>query len=105
MHKTDAGERRIELRKRALERAREAKAAMKAAAILPGAGQKARELQEEADRLRAEAEALKDQARLEDLSIWRLEKVKSTKKSNQTRNVHWEAVQRWMLKLFCKGPR
>lgn len=93
MHKTDAGERRIELRKRALERAREAKAAMKAAAILPGAGQKARELQEEADRLRAEAEALKDQARLEDLSIWKLEKVKSTKNSRRS-YYYWMATWR-----------
>jgi len=46
---------------------------MKAAGVLPQAGHKARELQEGADRLRAEAEALKDRARLEDLSSgpWR----------------------------------
>ena len=60
------------------------------------------ELQKEADRLKAEAESLKEQARLEDLSIWTLEKVNSTKKGgrsyhywmatwrekNRTRNVH-----------------
>jgi len=43
---------------------------LRAVILLPQAGHKARELQEE-------AEALKDQARLEDLSIWTIEKVKS----------------------------
>ena len=49
MHKTDAGERRKELRKRDLKLAREAKAAMKAAGILPQAAHMALELQKEAD--------------------------------------------------------
>ena len=50
----------------------------------PGRGPKARAQQEEADRLRAEAEALRDRARLEDVSIWVMEKVKRTKKSSRT---------------------
>ena len=58
MHKTASGEKRKALRKEALELATQSRAAMKAAGILPQAGSKARELQEEADRLRAEAEAL-----------------------------------------------
>ena len=47
----------------------EAKATMKASRIMHQAGHKASELQEEAERLWAEAEALKDYARQEDLSI------------------------------------
>ena len=74
---------------------------MKAAGVLPQAGHKARELQEGADRLRAEAEALKDRARLEDLSIWTMEKSRAEEGSrtyyywmatwregSRTRNVH-----------------
>ena len=57
MHKTDPGEKRKELRKRALKLAWEAKAAGKAAGILPEASRM--ELQKEADQLRAETEALK----------------------------------------------
>ena len=38
----------------------QARAAMKAAGVMPQAGHKAQELQEEADWLRADAEALKD---------------------------------------------
>jgi regulator of protease activity HflC (stomatin/prohibitin superfamily) len=49
MHKTNAGERRKALRRDARELARDAKAAMKAAKIIPEAGEKARELQGEAD--------------------------------------------------------
>ena len=52
--------------------------------VLPQASYKAQELQEEADRLRAEAEALRDRARLEDVSIWVMEKVKRTKKGSRT---------------------
>ncbi len=57
------------------------------------AGPKARELQQEADRIRAEAEALKDRARLEDLSIWTMEKVKSSKKDSQA-YYYWMATWR-----------
>ena len=93
MHKTSSGEKRKALRKEALELAMQARAAMKAAGVLPLAGHKARELQEEADRLRAEAEALKDRARLEDLSIWTMEKVKSSKKGSWT-YYYWMATWR-----------
>ena len=93
MHKTNAGERRKALQREARELARNAKAAMKAASVLPEAGHKSHELQEEADRLRAEAEALKDQARLEDLTVWTLEKVKSTKKGSRSYH-YWMATWR-----------
>ena len=65
-----------------------------AAGVLPQAGPKARELQEEAERLRAAgAEALKDRSRLEDLSIWTMEKVKSSKKGSRTYS-YWMATWR-----------
>lgn len=93
VHKTNAGEKRKALQREARELARDVKAAMRAVSVLPQAGQKARELQEEADRLRAEAEALKDQARLEDLTVWTLEKVKSTKKGSRSYH-YWMATWR-----------
>jgi len=83
-HETDA-----RLRKRALKLAREAMAA----GILPEASHVALELQKEADRLKAEAESLKEQARLEDLSIWTLEKVNSTKKGGRSYH-YWMATWR-----------
>jgi hypothetical protein len=93
VHKTNAGERRKALQREARELARDAKATMKAASVLPEAGHKAQELQEEADRFRAEAEALKDQARLEDLTVWALEKVKNTKKGSRSYH-YWMATWR-----------
>lgn len=79
MHKTTAGEMRKSLNEEALELAI---AAMKTSGVLPRAGHKARELQEEADRPRAEA--VTDRARLEYPSIWTMEKVKSTKRGSMT---------------------
>ena len=84
MHKTASGEKRKALRKEALELAMQSRAAMKAAGVLPQAGPKARELQEEADRLRAEAE---------DLSIWTMGKVKSTKRGSRS-YYYWMATWR-----------
>jgi hypothetical protein len=93
MHKTASGEKKKALQKEALELAMQARAAIKAAGVLPQAGSKARELQQEAERLRAEAEALRDRARLEDLSIWTMEKVKSSKKDSRA-YYYWMATWR-----------
>ena len=93
MHKTASGEKRKALRKEALELAMQSMAAMKAASVLPQAGPKARELQEEAERLRAEAEDLKDRGRLEDLSIWTMDKAKSTKRGSRS-YYYWMATWR-----------
>jgi hypothetical protein len=93
IHKTTADEKRKALRKEVLELAMQSKAAMKADGVLPQASSKAQELEQEADRLRAEAEALKDRARLEDLSIWTMEKVKSSKKGSRT-YYYWMATWR-----------
>ena len=49
--------------------------------------------QNEADRLKAEAEALKDKARLEDLHVWEMEKEKQTKKGTKT-YTYWMASWR-----------
>ena len=73
--------------------AREAKTAMKAAETLPEAGKKARKLESQADNQKAEAETLKEAARLEDLSVWVMEKVKPTKKGNRSYH-YWMATWR-----------
>ena len=55
----------------------------------------ARTRQDEADRLKAEAEALKDKARLEDLHVWEMEKEKRTKKG----------IQDLYLLVFLEGDK
>ena len=83
MHKTSAGEKRKALKAEPLELAKDAKAAMKAVKTLAEARGKVRTL-DKADSLKAEAEALKVAARLEDLHIWQMDKVKTTKKGKMT---------------------
>jgi hypothetical protein len=87
MHKTEAGEKAKAMRKEAGELAGRAKAMMKAAKALSDISHKAREMEGQADELKAEAEALKVAARLEDLHLWQMEKVKTTKKGS--RNYHY----------------
>ena len=98
MHRTNAGEKRKALQREALELEREARTLQKVKEMSPAV----RIRQEEAARIREEAVALKPQARLEDLHVWQMEKVKTTKKGSkkyaywmatwrdgrQTRNVH-----------------
>ena len=93
MHKTAAGEKRKALKTEALVLERDARAAMKAAEILPDARMKARELAGHADELKAEAEDLKGAARLEDLTLWQMEKAKTTKKGSKT-YFYWMASWR-----------
>ena len=93
MHKTTAGEKRKALKAEALELARDAKTAIKAAKTLPDARKKARTLEGQASSLKAEAEALKGAARLEDLSVWVMEKAKTTKKGSKTYG-YWMASWR-----------
>ncbi len=90
MHKTEAGEKAKAMRKEAKELARDAKATMKAAKILPEAGERALDLEGQADELKAESEALKGAARLEDLHLWQMKKVKTTKKGSRTYH-YWMA--------------
>ena len=89
MHKTKAGERRKGLKRTAMELEKEVKALQNIPQMRPAA----RTRQNEADRLKAEAEALKDQVRLEDLHVWEMEKEKRTKKGSKT-YTYWMASWR-----------
>ncbi|WP_348528515.1 hypothetical protein [Methanothrix sp.] len=93
MHKTTAGEKRKALKAEAQELARDAKKVMKAAKTLPEARGKARTLEDRAASLQAEVDALKGAARLEDLSVWVMEKAKTTKKGSKTYG-YWMASWR-----------
>jgi regulator of replication initiation timing len=101
MHKTPAGERRKSLIRDAKELAKDARF-LERAAHAPAARKEAQRLQEEASSALAQAETLKLQSRLEDQTVWKMEKVKQTRKGpktytywmtswregNKTRNVH-----------------
>ena len=111
MHKTAAGEKRKALKAEALELERDASIAMKAAEILPDARREARRMEGRADELKAEAEALKGAARLEDLQVWEQKNVKDTRKGAKTytylmasgregkkiRNVYLDSAQKMSL--------
>ena len=92
MHRTAAGDRRQALQRTAGELARDARALQKAARA-PAARREAERLQGEADAALAEAEALKFQARLEDLTVWEMEKVKQSRKGSKT-YTYWMASWR-----------
>ncbi|MEI6104195.1 MAG: hypothetical protein WCP70_09645 [Methanothrix sp.] len=83
MHCTPSGDRRQALQKEARELARDARALQKVARA-PAARQEAQRLQGEADAALAEAGVLKTQARLEDLTVWQMEKVKQSRKGSKT---------------------
>ncbi|MDM7911994.1 MAG: hypothetical protein QUS09_02760 [Methanotrichaceae archaeon] len=89
MHTTAAGERRKALKSRARKLEKEARAVM----VVEGLEHEARVRQEEAERLRSEAEGLKPVARLEDLHLWQMEKLKDTKKGPKTYS-YWMATWR-----------
>ena len=93
MHKTAAGEKRKALQKTARDLSSDARALQKAAKHLPAARQEAQRLQDEADVALAEAEALRLQVRLEDLTVWKMEKVKRTWKGPKT-YTYWMACWR-----------
>ena len=77
------------MKRTALELQKEVKALESVKQMRPAAKTR----QNEADRLTAEAEALKDKARLEDLHVWELEKMKHTKKGAKT-YTYWMASWR-----------
>jgi len=93
MHKTAAGEKRKALKTEAIELERYARAAMRAAEILPDARREAQELESQADELKAESGALVGAARLEDINLWQMEKEKTTKKGSKT-YIYWMASWR-----------
>lgn len=93
MHKTNAGEKRKTLKMQADALARDAKAARNAAKILPEAQIEAQRLQEEADKVKAEIEVTKRIMRLEDLTVWKMDKAKETKKGMKS-YTYWMASWR-----------
>jgi regulator of replication initiation timing len=90
MHKTEAGEKRKGLKRTALELEKEVKALQNIPQMRPAA----RTRRDEADRLKAEAEALKDKARLEDLHLWQMKKTKRTGKKDTRTYTYWMASWR-----------
>ncbi len=89
MHKTNASEKRKSLLRDARELAREAKGPQKVRRMEPAAEIR----QNEADRLKAEANALKHEARLEDLHVWVMEKTKTARKGSRSYR-YWMATWR-----------
>jgi predicted acyl esterase len=92
MHRTPSGDRRQSLQKEARELARDSRAMQKAARA-PAARREAERLQDEAEAVLAEAQALKLQARMEDLTVWRMEKVKQSREGSKT-YTYWMASWR-----------
>jgi hypothetical protein len=92
MHRTPSGDRRQSLQKEARELARDARALQKSARA-PAARKEAKRLQGVVNAVLAEAEALKLQARLEDLDVWQMEKVKQSRKGSKT-YTYWMASWR-----------
>ena len=92
MHRTPSGDRRQALQRSARELARDAKTLQKVARA-PAARREAERLQGEADLALAEAEALKLLARLEDLTVWEMDKVKQSRKGSKT-YTYWMASWR-----------
>lgn len=66
---------------------------MKASRILPSAQIEAQRLNDRAKEIQVEAEALKPIMRLEDITVWEMDKAKETKKGVKT-NSYWMASWR-----------
>jgi hypothetical protein len=91
MHKTAAGEQLKALKKQAQALARDAQSVKKAKT--PVALKEAKRLQKKAEQTLGDAEELKQQARLEDLHVWKMAKVKNSKKGSK-KYIYWVASWR-----------
>jgi len=87
MHKTETGEKIKSMKAEAARAEREAATLAKVRGLEAGA----MEREEEARQLRGEAENLKPKARLEDLSVYTVEKVKPTAKGEERTYTYWYA--------------
>jgi hypothetical protein len=87
MHKTATGEKIKAMKAEAAKAEREAVTLAKVRGLEEGAIKR----EEEARRLRGEAEDLKPKARLEDLSVYQVEKVKPTAKGEARTYTYWYA--------------
>jgi hypothetical protein len=84
MHKTEAGEKAKALKKEAQELTRKAKTQKEAAATMRAARVTVQNLQALAAKKLSQAQAQRQEARLEDLSIWEQKKVKESKNGTKT---------------------
>ena len=91
MHKTAAGEQLKALKKQAQTLSRNAQAVLKAQT--PAARKEGQRLQKKADQTLAEAKDLKQQARLEDLHVCKMEKVKESSRGSK-KYTYWVASWR-----------
>jgi hypothetical protein len=87
MHKTETGEKIKAMKVEAARAEREAATLAKVRGLEAGA----MEREEEARQLRDEADDLKPKARLEDLSVYQVEKVKATAKGEARTYTYWHA--------------
>ena len=108
MHKTEAGERAKALKKEAQDLARRAKTQKEAVATMRAARVTVMNLQSMAAKKLTQAQTLRQEARLEDHSIWKQRKVKTSKNGSKaytyfmatwreggkTRNVYLGSSQR-----------
>jgi len=90
MRKTEATKKRASLKQEVKKLEKEIKALAKVGQMGPAA----RTRQDEANRLKAEAEALKSTARLEDLHLWQMKKTKRTTAKDTRTYTYWMASWR-----------
>jgi hypothetical protein len=93
VHATDAGSRIRALRIVARQRIKEASIARKAAHVVPEAHDAVERMESEAASTLAEADSLRDAARLEDLHLWKMEKEFDSRKGRK-KYEYWMASWR-----------
>ena len=93
MHATVAGDQIKALRRQARQRIKEANIARKAAEVVPEAKDTVERMKSEATIALAEADSLRDAARLEDLHLWKMEKEFDSRKGKK-KYEYWMASWR-----------
>ena len=93
MHTTAAGDQIKALRRQARQRIKEANIARKAAQVVPEAKDTVERMESEAASTLAEADSLRDAARLEDLHLWKMEKEFDSRKGRK-KYEYWMASWR-----------
>ena len=93
MHTTAAGDQIKALRRQARQRIKEANLARKAAEVVPEAKDTVEKMESEAASTLAEADNLRDAARLEDLHLWKMEKEFDSRKGRK-KYEYWMASWR-----------
>lgn len=93
MHRTATGEKRKAMKRKAIQLTRDARTARKASRIIPEAQTEAQRLSDAANDVLIKAESMKRLMRLEDLTVWQMNKDKETKKGRKT-YTYWMASWR-----------